>query len=137
VNQSGIADGTLSEKAEGRTCVRPSPVTRLNTPSLRRSEGRCGQLGSLSEPHRKQNLYANPKRTAKTQNKNNNCNTSDCPAGKKFKLFSFFFARRSRKNLDEILEAPPPDYKIIFCFLTNKNAMHTIGTRVLRRRCFF
>jgi len=24
-------------------------------------------LGSLSEPHRKQNLYANPKRTAKSQ----------------------------------------------------------------------
>jgi hypothetical protein len=35
------------------------------TPSPRRSEGRRDQLGALFEPRRKQNLSANPKRTAK------------------------------------------------------------------------
>jgi hypothetical protein len=37
------------------------------TPSPRRSEGQCGQLGgTLFAPHCEQNLYANPKRTAKS-----------------------------------------------------------------------
>src|SRR5206468_3233845 len=51
---------------EGRTHVRPSD-DEVYTPSPRRSEGRHGQLGgSLFEPCREQNLYANPKRTAKS-----------------------------------------------------------------------
>jgi hypothetical protein len=38
------------------------------TPSPRRSEGQCGQLGgTLFAPHCEQNLYANPKRTAKSK----------------------------------------------------------------------
>jgi len=37
---------------------------KVLTPSPRRSEGPCDQLGVLSEPHGEQNLYANPKRTA-------------------------------------------------------------------------
>ena len=37
------------------------------TPAPRRSEGQHGQLGrSLFEPRCEQNLYANPKRTAKS-----------------------------------------------------------------------
>jgi hypothetical protein len=40
------------------------------TPSPRRSEGRRDQLGALSEPRRKQNLSANPKRTAKSVHTN-------------------------------------------------------------------
>jgi hypothetical protein len=43
-------------------------VTRLNTPSPQGAQkGSATNLGSLSEPRRKQNLYANPKRTAKFQ----------------------------------------------------------------------
>ena len=73
-----------------RPDLRPAfAVTRLNTPSPRRSEGRCDQLGALSEPHRKQNLYANPKRTAKFSN---NC-SSDADARKRFKLFSKILRR--------------------------------------------
>jgi hypothetical protein len=44
-------------------------------------------LGSLSEPRRKQNLYANPKRTAKFSNNY----SSDVAAGKRFKLFQKTF----------------------------------------------
>jgi hypothetical protein len=42
-------------------------------------------LGTLSEPRRKQNLYANPKRTAKSFF---NYTFSDAPVPKRFKLFS-------------------------------------------------
>ncbi len=39
----------------------PPQAMRFIRRHLRRSEARCGQLGrSLLEPHRKQNLYANP-----------------------------------------------------------------------------
>jgi len=72
---------TKSERPD----LRPAfAVMRLITPSLRRSEGRCDQLGALSEPHRKRNLYANPKRTAKFSNNT----SSDVVAEKRFKLFS-------------------------------------------------
>ena len=49
---------------------RPAPeVTRFIRLHLRRSEGQCGQLGgALFAPHCEQNLYANPKRTAKSSN---------------------------------------------------------------------
>ena len=41
-------------------------MTRFIRPHPRRSEGQCGQLGgALFAPHCEQNLYANPKRTAK------------------------------------------------------------------------
>jgi len=41
-------------------------------------------LGSLSEPRRKQNLYANPKRTAKFSF----TDLTDIAARKRFKMFS-------------------------------------------------
>ena len=76
-----------SGKSE-RPDLRPAfAVMRLITPSPRRSEGRCDQLGALSEPHRKRNLYANPKRTAKLSNNT----SSDVAAGKRFKIFSKIF----------------------------------------------
>ena len=54
------------ENTKGRTCVRP-PGDEVYTPSPRRSEGQRGQLGgALFAPHCEQNLYANPKRTAKS-----------------------------------------------------------------------
>jgi hypothetical protein len=103
LNQSGIAGGCALEKAEGRTCVRPSPVTRLNTPSLRRSEGRCDQLGSLSEPHRKQNLYANPKRTAKSKTTTTLIQTRQRKKGSNY--FQKFFPAEHAINLEGILDA--------------------------------
>ena len=47
----------------------PAPLgDEVYTPSPRRSEGQCGQLGgTLFAPHCEQNLYANPKRTAKSK----------------------------------------------------------------------
>jgi hypothetical protein len=63
-------------------------VTRLNTPSPQGAQkGSATNLGSLSEPRRKQNLYANPKRTAKFSNNI----FSDASAPKRFKLFSKIF----------------------------------------------
>jgi hypothetical protein len=50
-------------------------------------------LGSLSEPRRKQNLYANPKRTAKFSTNI----LSDAPAPKRFKLFQKTFGDFSRQ----------------------------------------
>jgi hypothetical protein len=51
-------------------------------------KGDATNLGSLSEPRRKQNLYANPKRTAKLST----ATSSDAPTWKKvqktFKKFS-------------------------------------------------
>jgi hypothetical protein len=52
-------------------------------------KGDATNLGSLSEPRRKQNLYANPKRTAKFSN----YILSDASAPKKFKQFSKNFSR--------------------------------------------
>jgi hypothetical protein len=53
-------------------------------------------LGSLSEPRRKQNLYANPKRTAKSHSSL----ISDALRQKKFKLISTIFHRpQPSKNM--------------------------------------
>jgi|SRR5665213_383071 len=67
--QRGIPpqDSTV-KKLKGRTCVRPrgdEVKIRLHPGA---QKGDATNLGSLSEPRRKQNLYANPKRTAKLSN---------------------------------------------------------------------
>jgi hypothetical protein len=51
---------------KGRTFVRPLIVTRFTRRHHGAQKGGATNLGSLSEPRREQNLYANPKRTAKS-----------------------------------------------------------------------
>jgi len=53
----------------GRPDLRPAfAVTRFKRLHQGAQKGSATNLGSLSEPRRKQNLYANPKRTAKFSN---------------------------------------------------------------------
>jgi hypothetical protein len=66
ISQAQFQLNSVFKNTKGRTCVRPSS-DEVYTPSLRRSEGQCGQLWrALFAPHCEQNLYANPKRTAKS-----------------------------------------------------------------------
>ncbi len=52
---------TLRIRAKEKGRIESGPVMmRSFTPSPRRSEGRCGQPYSLLEPHREQDLSANP-----------------------------------------------------------------------------
>ena len=53
-------------KAKGRTFVRPLLMTRFIRLHPGAQKGDATNLGALSEPRREQNLYANPKRTAKS-----------------------------------------------------------------------
>jgi hypothetical protein len=73
-----------SEKAGLSSGLRGDKVL---TPSPRRSEGPCDQLGALSEPHGEQNLYANPKRTAKFSINKSTYKPQTSSARKRFKLF--------------------------------------------------
>src|SRR6266487_5815969 len=56
-----------ADKSRGAGLSSGPSGDEVYTPSPRRSEGQCGQLGgTLFAPHCEQNLYANPKRTAKS-----------------------------------------------------------------------
>jgi hypothetical protein len=88
-------------KKSERPDLRPAfAVMRLNTPSPRRSEGRCDQLGALSEPHREQNLYANPKRTAKS---NFVTALSDASTWKKVQTIFKILTRRADKTIINLI----------------------------------
>jgi hypothetical protein len=86
--ESGIA-GLVAEIQKGRTFVRPRGDEVKYAFTKGAQKGDATNLGSLCEPRRKQNLYANPKRTAKFST-----NTiSDAAGEKRFKHFSDFFRR--------------------------------------------
>jgi hypothetical protein len=66
---AGKGEATRNSSPEsGEPDLRPALLSdEVFTPSLRRSEGQCGQLWrALFAPHCEQNLSANPKRTAKS-----------------------------------------------------------------------
>jgi hypothetical protein len=65
LNQCGFATGYSPLKKQKAGLASGLRGDEVYTPSPRRSEGRRDQLGALFEPRRKQNLSANPKRTAK------------------------------------------------------------------------
>jgi hypothetical protein len=77
-----------SEKAGLSSGLRGDKVL---TPSPRRSEGPCDQLGALSEPHGEQNLYANPKRTAKFSINKSTYKNSDVVRAKKVQTILIIF----------------------------------------------
>jgi hypothetical protein len=61
-----------SISAKKRPDFRPAPaVTRFKRLHRGAQKGGATNLGSLSEPRHEQNLYANPKRTAKSFNRFN------------------------------------------------------------------
>jgi hypothetical protein len=88
--ESGIAEPP-GEKQKGRTFVRPRGDEVKYAFTKGAQKGDATNLGSLCEPRRKQNLYANPKRTAKFSTNIN----SDAADGKRFKHFSKSFPPRT------------------------------------------
>jgi len=97
-------------QTKSRICIRLSVVMRFTRLHPGAQKGNAANYCSLFEPHYKQNLYTNPKRTAKSDSLSYDLGyTKSSACSKNFRLSKNFFLRPFEERSGSIRANPFPE----------------------------